>query len=120
MTLFVGYGAREQLWLEVISPSDVAFAYKIRPARNFGDVITKPYRNIRLVPTQPEEGCSQIINGERLKGQVAFIKRGLAKVSLSCVDLNFELAVLCYLPIGRAVMSSSLEREIGGLNQWRC
>lgn len=62
--------------MEVLYPGEIAFSYKIRPARNFGDVMSKPFNRIKLVPTEPSEGCSHIFNGNRLRGQVALIKRG--------------------------------------------
>ena len=67
----------QQAWLEVLKPSDVSYSYKIRPARNFGYFSMNPFRQIKLVPTEPAKACGQLIdNGHLLRGQAALITRG--------------------------------------------
>jgi len=74
---FIGYGINEQLYLEVLNPTDVAYTYKIREARDFGEVLAQPLRNVQLVATEPSEACGQLIdNGNLLLNQVALVERG--------------------------------------------
>lgn len=79
-----------QTWLEVLKPSDVSYSYKIRPARNFGYFSMNPFRQIKLVPTNPPQACGQLIdNGHLLRGQAALITRG--ECSFVSKVINAEL-----------------------------
>jgi len=35
-----------------------------------------PIKNLKLVLVDPEYGCEKLKNGEQVKGNVAFVKRG--------------------------------------------
>ena len=75
---FAVCGGFEQLWLEVKRPQDVAFSYKIRPAKDFGALQSYSFRDIKMVMADPPDACTQVLrNGLAIKNQVVLIVRGL-------------------------------------------
>uniref|UniRef100_H2YXT9 PA domain-containing protein n=1 Tax=Ciona savignyi TaxID=51511 RepID=H2YXT9_CIOSA len=75
--LIQGHGLNEQLWFEVLFPENVAYTYKIRSARDFGEIISTPLHRVNLVPVEPSEACGHVIdNGHLLQNQVALVTRG--------------------------------------------
>lgn len=77
LNVAVGGGDDEQYWLQVLKPRDVSYTYKIRPAKNFGAVQPYSFRNIKLVPSDPPDACSQVLkNGAKMKNEAVLILRG--------------------------------------------
>ncbi|XP_038070617.1 protease-associated domain-containing protein 1-like [Patiria miniata] len=71
-----GHGVHENLFFSVLSPEDLAFIYKIRPAKNFGAAFAQHFHRICLIPTEPEDACGELANAPVISGEVALIKRG--------------------------------------------
>ncbi|XP_077992259.1 protease-associated domain-containing protein 1-like [Glandiceps talaboti] len=76
LTWVTGYAVNENLYFEVLSPPDINYIFKIRPARTFGEIFRHSFYRINLVPTNPEQSCSELNNGEELRGSIALIERG--------------------------------------------
>ncbi|XP_070539991.1 protease-associated domain-containing protein 1-like [Ptychodera flava] len=76
LALVQGYAVNENLFFEVLSPPDINYIFKIRPAKSFGEVFRHSFYRINLVPTNPAESCSDLYNGEEIRGAIALIERG--------------------------------------------
>lgn len=66
----------EYMFFEVLKPAEIAYSFKIRPAKDFGNPLNFSLTNIDLVPIEPQHGCSAIVNQEETEGNVAMIERG--------------------------------------------
>lgn len=66
----------DNLYFEVVLPKEIAYTYKIRPAKDFGILFNQSYTHIELVPTLPLHGCSTITNTIYVNDNIAFIERG--------------------------------------------
>ncbi|XP_064601516.1 protease-associated domain-containing protein 1-like [Liolophura sinensis] len=66
----------ESLHFELVEPEQVAYTYKIRPAKDIGISFQRRYTGINLVPAEPYDGCSRIENHYLIQEQVALIQRG--------------------------------------------
>ncbi|XP_072028518.1 protease-associated domain-containing protein 1-like [Amphiura filiformis] len=71
-----GHAVNENLFMEVLSPDDVSYTYKIRPARTFGGVFDYMMDSVQLVPADPEDACGELYNAPIILNSVALIKRG--------------------------------------------
>jgi len=76
--------------MEVLRPLDVAYTYRIRPAKNFGATQSFSLRNIKLVAAEPADACSQVLeNGAAIRNQVLLVVRG--ECSFVTKALNAEM-----------------------------
>ncbi|XP_014241191.1 PRADC1-like protein isoform X2 [Cimex lectularius] len=68
----------EDIFFEILEPESLRYTYRTRPAKNFGAPFTPALQSnkIKLVPVEPANGCSQIINVDYVYGNVALIERG--------------------------------------------
>ncbi|UJR25283.1 hypothetical protein I4U23_006635 [Adineta vaga] len=64
------------VYFEVIEPSDISYTFRSRLANNIGTNFNHLLRNIYLIPTNPLQGCSSLQNRYELKGNIALIERG--------------------------------------------
>uniref|UniRef100_A0A1L8DPD1 Putative protease-associated domain protein n=1 Tax=Nyssomyia neivai TaxID=330878 RepID=A0A1L8DPD1_9DIPT len=68
------------VFFEVLEPAELEYTYRLRPAKDFGAPFNASFRfpRIALVPVVPFDACSvsDIVNGESLEGNVAFVERG--------------------------------------------
>ena len=51
-------------------PEAIAYSYKIRPAKDFGNPLNFSITNAYLVPTAPKDACSVVVNVEDLEGEI--------------------------------------------------
>jgi len=66
----------EYMFFEILKPEAIAYSYKIRPAKDFGNPLNFSITNAYLVPTAPKDACSVVVNVEDLEGNVAMVERG--------------------------------------------
>jgi len=66
----------EYMFFEIIKPSEIAYSYKVRPAKDFGNPLNFSLNEINLVPTDPVDACGAMINIEEIEGNVAMVERG--------------------------------------------
>ncbi|KAM4617037.1 protease-associated domain-containing protein 1-like [Polymixia lowei] len=71
-----GLGVNELLYFRVISPEDIGYIFSAAPAKDFGVDFTSFYDKILLVPAEPADGCSALMNRELILGQVILLERG--------------------------------------------
>uniref|UniRef100_A0A1B0CL84 Putative protease-associated domain protein n=1 Tax=Lutzomyia longipalpis TaxID=7200 RepID=A0A1B0CL84_LUTLO len=68
------------VFFEVLDPEELEYTYRLRPAKDFGAPFNASFRfpRIALVPVVPFDACSSadIVNGDSLEGNVAFVERG--------------------------------------------
>jgi len=66
----------EYMFFEVIEPEEIAYSFKIRPAKDFGNPLNFSISNVYLVPTEPQDACGRIKNRDDVEGNVAMVERG--------------------------------------------
>jgi hypothetical protein len=66
----------DDLYFEIIEPSDIKYTYRIRQAKTFGSSFKSSFENVLLVPVDPFDGCEPIRNEHDIQGNVAFMIRG--------------------------------------------
>ncbi|EDW73712.1 uncharacterized protein Dwil_GK19546 [Drosophila willistoni] len=65
------------VFFEIISPQDLEYTYRLRPAKDFGGSFTKhKLEGVPLVLTDPPGACQKIKNARDLEGSIALIDRG--------------------------------------------
>lgn len=66
------------IFFEILDPPQLRYTYRIRPAKDFGSQFndSTSFRHARLVPTEPLDSCSDIVNVDDIVGQVALAERG--------------------------------------------
>lgn len=73
----LSYGLNEQLWLHIIQPEEVAYHFKILPAKDFGGVLKRPLRGIPILAADPWQACTKNMdNSDRFMGRVVLVVRG--------------------------------------------
>lgn len=63
-------------FFELIEPREIAYIYKIRPAKNFGTSLNYTLGGVELVVALPQQSCSHITNANYISGNVALVERG--------------------------------------------
>jgi len=66
----------EYMFFEVLKPTEVAYSFKVRPAKDFGNPLNFSMLSVNLVPVNPTDGCGAPVNTDELEGNVAMIERG--------------------------------------------
>jgi len=66
----------EYMFFEVIEPEEIAYSFKIRPAKDFGNPLNFSIANAYLVPADPQDACGVLVNREDIEGNVAMVERG--------------------------------------------
>jgi len=66
----------EYMFFEVLKPTEIAYSFKVRPAKDFGNPLNFSMMSVNLVPVVPSHGCSPAVNIEELEGNVAMVERG--------------------------------------------
>lgn len=98
------------VFFEIVSPAELEYTFRLRPAKNFGGVFNSSTRlsEVALVLAQPEDACTRVTNWEDMYGNVALVERG---------DCSFmEKAVQAQKAGARAVIvthSNAVEDELG-------
>lgn len=66
------------VFFEIIEPEELAYTYRIRPAKDFGAPLNETFsgHGIPLVPVEPACGCGWPHNAEELEGSVVLVERG--------------------------------------------
>ncbi|XP_049785610.1 PRADC1-like protein [Schistocerca cancellata] len=66
------------IFFEVIEPEELAYTYKIRPAKDFGIPLNQSFagQGVDLVLVYPATGCGWPSNAEEIEGNVALVERG--------------------------------------------
>ncbi|XP_039482635.1 PRADC1-like protein [Drosophila santomea] len=64
------------VFFEILSPSDLEYTYRLRPAKDFGSAFSERLEGVPLVLTDPPGACQEIRNARDLNGGVALIDRG--------------------------------------------
>ncbi|XP_061435403.1 protease-associated domain-containing protein 1 [Lethenteron reissneri] len=72
----LGHTVGEHLYFQVLSPGEIRYLFQVRPAKDFGGVFNSRFDSINLVPSEPPDACSDLANGELLRGQIALVERG--------------------------------------------
>lgn len=73
----MSYGMNEQLWLHMIRPEEVAYHFKILPAKDFGEVLKTPLRGIQIMAADPWQACTKNMdNSEHFQGKVVLVVSG--------------------------------------------
>lgn len=73
----ISIGVYEQIWMEILTPQDVSYLYKLRPAKDFGSYESFKFNAVDLVLSEPEHACSkQLDNGNDIHRKIVLIKRG--------------------------------------------
>jgi len=66
----------EYMFFELVKPEEIAYSYKIRPAKDFGNPLNFSISNAYLVPTDPKDACAVVVNKDDVEGNVAMVERG--------------------------------------------
>jgi len=66
----------EYMFFELFKPDEIAYSYKIRPAKDFGNPLNFSLSNAYLVPTEPQDACAAVVNKDDIEGNVAMVERG--------------------------------------------
>ncbi|XP_017079240.1 PRADC1-like protein [Drosophila eugracilis] len=64
------------VFFEILTPSDLEYTYRLRPAKDFGSTFSHRLKGVPLVLTDPPSACQEIRNARELNGGVALIDRG--------------------------------------------
>lgn len=64
------------VFFEILSPSELEYTYRLRPAKDFGSAFSERLEGVPLVITDPPGACQEIRNARDLNGGVALIDRG--------------------------------------------
>lgn len=81
------------VFFELIEPPEVAYIYKILPARDFGSLLNYTLHAVELVITSPRNSCNHISNSYYLKGNVAFVERGVCSFLSKAVNAEHAGAI---------------------------
>ncbi|RNA39902.1 PRADC1 isoform X1 [Brachionus plicatilis] len=76
----------EELFFEVIHPKEISYTFRIKLAKGFGSSFQKPLENVKLIPTEPYNACGSILNGDKIRGNVAFVVRGDCSFTTKAVN----------------------------------
>lgn len=63
-------------YMEVLSPTDIAYVYKMRSAEDFGVTFSNTYRELNLVLGQPYNGCKALTNKCMVEGAIVLLEKG--------------------------------------------
>lgn len=80
-------------FFELTEPLEVAYIYKIRPAKNFGSSMNYTLIAVELVLTSPQDSCSPISNANYLRGNVAFVERGGCSFLSKAINAEYAGAI---------------------------
>ena len=50
-------------------PTDIAYSFKVRPAKDFGNPLNFSMYSVHLVPLDPSHGCAPANNLDDLEGE---------------------------------------------------
>lgn len=64
------------VFFEIISPQDLEYTYRLRPAKDFGVSFSQRLEGIPLVLADPPEACQKFRNPREMHGSIALIDRG--------------------------------------------
>ncbi|KAH8233096.1 hypothetical protein KR026_004241 [Drosophila bipectinata] len=64
------------VFFEILSPTDLEYTYRLRPAKDFGVTFSHRLEGIPLVLADPPGACQTIRNAREISGGVALIDRG--------------------------------------------
>ncbi|EDW00609.1 GH20969 [Drosophila grimshawi] len=78
------------VFFEIISPQDLEYTYRLRPAKDFGVAFSQKHEAVPMVLTDPPEACQKLRNAHDLQGSIALMDRG--QCSFVTKTLNAEAA----------------------------
>ncbi|KAH8404049.1 hypothetical protein KR215_008591 [Drosophila sulfurigaster] len=78
------------VFFEIVSPQDLEYTYRLRPAKDFGVSFSQKLENVPMVLADPPEACQKIRNVREMHGSVALMDRG--QCSFLTKTLNAEAA----------------------------
>lgn len=64
------------VFFEIISPQDLEYTYRLRPAKDFGVSFNQKLEGVPMVLADPPEACQQLRNGREMHGSIALMDRG--------------------------------------------
>lgn len=64
------------VFFEIISPHDLEYTYRLRPAKDFGGSFSQKLEGVPMVLADPPEACQKLRNAREMQGSVALIDRG--------------------------------------------
>lgn len=64
------------VFFEIISPPDLEYTYRLRPAKDFGVSFSQKLESVPLVLADPPEACQPLRNGREMHGSIALMDRG--------------------------------------------
>ncbi|BFG05573.1 PRADC1-like protein [Drosophila madeirensis] len=78
------------VFFEIISPQDLEYTYRLRPAKDFGITFSEKHEGVPLVLTDPPDACQKLRNTRDLHGSIALMDRG--ECSFLAKTLQAEMA----------------------------
>ncbi|XP_065920750.1 protease-associated domain-containing protein 1-like [Dysidea avara] len=72
--LATGYGVNDFIYFDILRPSQLAYLYKVLPAKDFGGLFNIKYNNVALVLSEPLDSCSPL--DKSYEGQFVLASRG--------------------------------------------
>ncbi|XP_001361941.1 PRADC1-like protein [Drosophila pseudoobscura] len=78
------------VFFEIISPQDLEYTYRLRPAKDFGVTFSEKFEGVPLVLTDPPGACQKLRNTRDLHGSIALMDRG--ECSFLSKTLQAEMA----------------------------
>lgn len=64
------------MFFEIISPHDLEYTYRLRPAKDFGGSFSQKLEGVPMVLADPPEACQKLRNARDMQGSIALIDRG--------------------------------------------
>ncbi|ALC41862.1 CG9849 [Drosophila busckii] len=64
------------VFFEIISPQDLEYTYRLRPAKDFGVSFNQKLESVPLVLADPPGACQKLRNGREMLGSIALMDRG--------------------------------------------